>query len=728
MLSLIKTCQGFKPVIVYLSLICAVSVFFAAQSYAAEAVGKFTHVEGKVDILRQGNLPAIPAHVDDALFQKDIVRTKSSARAEIRFRDNTVLRIAQRSRIDISEYFTGDSNKGIIKLSRGQVQAVVDKNVTKRISLAPGANRFEIQTPNAVAGVRGTIFDVLYDRNITTVLLKDGDICVFNIKAEANVVCMPPGYIVTISGDRVPQPPRKATDTEIRIFEKEILPDRAETQGLENIISVPEGVPSSNRQPLRDDLASVFPIVLPITEFIPALEHPSPPTPEDTYHSNFGVDVWSNYPLASDGNFNGTLHGTTAWSTVFDRPVSALITGTYSAGSNLPHIWFENNIFSSNSENSNHTTSDGGAYRGFIGGRETGQVGDAKVTGLYIDPSGNTGILSGDFNGTIIGTNLSMTGALSPVQMGSDSISPVNFYDNIATDSFSVTGSGTFNSSGSGIAASGTYNSMNINGHTDWGISQMVLGGSYPAPSGDLWSLSFTGSSGAGHTFDADLAGTQWSSNRINASASGYWVDARTAAPSTGIYIGETIGTFNPADLTWQAITTGTWLETNRFLQMAADPAGRNKLQQLNIPAFEVGRTNLTGSLVAGSGESLDYMSVLMNNVAFFAPSNGQKPGIWATNAVSGQYDFSHGMITPGTVTNADNVIAISNGNGINADFQFTRWDTTNNTWSSSIQNGTGTLSGGSYNGPVNFRGGAAGTLTGAGSGSLSGTAAGIVK
>jgi hypothetical protein len=726
MLSVIKTCQGFRTFIVCLSFMCAVSVlFFSTPSHAAEAVGKITRVEGKVDILRQGALPAMPAHLDDSLFQKDIIRTKSSSGAEIRFTDNTVLRIAQRSRIDISEYFTGGSNKNIIKLSRGQVQAVVDKNVTKRIALAPGANRFEIQTPNAVAGVRGTTFNVLYDKNVTTVLLKDGDICVFNVKSEANVVCMPPGYIVTVSGDRVPNPPRKATDSEIRIFEKGILPDRAETQGLENIISLPEGVASSRKQPDRDDISAFIlkeapwetPLPLPITDFI---RHETTP---EAYRSNFGVELWSKYPLTRDGNFNGVLRGTIPWSTVFDRPVAALITGSYTPGSALPHIWFENNIFSSNSENDNHTTSDGGAYRGFIGGRGTGHLGNAKVTGLYIDPSGNTGILNGDFSGTISGSNLSMAGALSPVQMGSDSISPVNFYNSIATNSFSVTNAGE-----SSISAAGTYYSMNINGHSDWGVSQMILGGAYSTAPSDLWSLSLTGSSGEGHAFDADIAGTQWSANRINASAAGYWADARTAAPSTGIYIGETIGTFNPADLTWQAITTGTWMETNRFLQMAADPAGRAKLQQLNIPAFEVGRTNLTGSLIAGSGESLDYVSVLMNNVAFFAPSNGQKPGVWATNAVNGQYDFSHSILTPGNITGADNVIAISNGDGISADFRFTQWNTANNTWSSGIRNGTGTLSGGSYNGPVSFRGGAAGTLTGTNSGSFSGTAAGTVK
>jgi hypothetical protein len=92
---------------------------------------------------------------------------------------------------------------------------------------------------------------------------------------------------------------------------------------------------------------------------------------------------------------------------------------------------------------------------------------------------------------------------------------------------------------------------------------------------------------------------------------------------------------------------------------------------------------------------------------------------------VTGQYDFTHGFINGGNIANAENVIALSNGSGISADFQFKNWNTGNNTWSASVNNGKGNLSGGSYNGPVNFKGVAAGTLTGTGSGAFSGTASG---
>jgi hypothetical protein len=728
------------PVIVIGSmLLISYFLFLSSFAMAAEAIGKFTHVEGKVDILREGAFPAITVKMQDQVYPRDIVRTKSGSKAEIIFKDNTVLQIAQRSRIDISEYYTGDTSKSVIKLSRGQVKAVVDKNVTKRISLAPDANRFEIQTPNAVAGVRGTEFHVAYDRNVTTVLLKEGNVCVFNIKAQENVVCMPPSYIVTVTGVMIPQQPRKATDTEIKIFEKETAPNVPLSKtfpetATELLVAdrgiLPDGSNRPDRQPIPPEIIAMketptnitdIPVMIPFTDKFPL--NPEPPLPHPgKFRSDFSTDIWSNYPQVRDGFFDGGLEGTTTlWTATQAMPAAARIAGVYSANSSLPHIWFENNVYSHNPPGSENTTSDGGAYRGFMGGRETNSAGNAMFTGLYIDPSGNIGFLRGNFTGTISGNALLMNGGLYPIQMGTDTISPGDFYNSIVTGFFAVSGAGS-------ATASGIYNSMNITGHSDWGVSQMTLGGTYGDAMTNSWTLSLGGSYGAGYIFDADLTGSQWSSDRVSATAAGYWADARMSAPATGIYIGETTGTFNPADHTWQAVTDGVWLETNRFLQMVGDPSGRSKLQQMNIPAFEVGRTNLSGSLIAGSDSSLDYVSVMMDNVTFLAPSTGGKPGIWATNNVTGQYDFSNGHLTPVNIINTDNVIAISNGDGISADFQFTQWNTSTNTWTSSIRNGTGTLSGGSYNGPVNFRGAGAGTLTGTNSGSLSGTAAGIVK
>lgn len=168
-----------KNIMLFLAFLFSVSlcVFpFVNSAEASEAVGKFTSIEGKVDVLSGGNLPARPAVAGDDVFVKDAVRTKSGSSAKILFNDGNVLTIEQRSRIDISEYYTGGSMEGIIKLPRGKVNAVVGKDVLKDTGNGEG-KKFEIHTPNAVAGVRGTCYAVSHFNNTTYVISFDQATC-----------------------------------------------------------------------------------------------------------------------------------------------------------------------------------------------------------------------------------------------------------------------------------------------------------------------------------------------------------------------------------------------------------------------------------------------------------------------------------------------------------------------------------------------------------------------
>jgi hypothetical protein len=741
----------FMSVVMLGIFLCIIS---CSPAFSADSVGNFTGVVGRVDILREGKFPAIPASLSGDVFLKDIIRTKSNSKAEITFNDNTVLRIAQRSRIDIGEYFTGDdAGKGVIKLQRGLIRSVVDKNVSKRISLAPEANRFEVQTPNAVAGVRGTDFFVSFDRNATTVLLRDGEVCVSNVNNPEAVVCLPPGFIVTVSGDGMPGQIRKATDMELNIFDRETSPlipftgkpsiqdgelaafgSSPPAGGIE--VPAQPAAPSAYTGPVTRTPSNITdtPFSRPLTEEFPGGLEPSPPPPpppppppSETFGSSFGSDIWSAYPEKDDGSFTADMVSfETLWTSGAQMPAGTSIEGIYLANSSLPHIWFSQDVFSFNSSDSTKTTFDGGAYTGFIGAREADNNIEAIFGGIFIDPSGNTGILAGEFSGFADGSSLNMNGGLYPVQMGTTTIPPGVLYDAVQTSVFSMGVPGLIDDAVLIGVSSGTNLIMNLSGQSDWGISQMLLGGTYTDMVNDDWAISISGSSAEGNEFSADLNGSRWSGNKLDASVSGFWADAGTTSPSTGIYIGETFGTFNPADHTWQAVASGVILETKRFIQMASTEAGRNKLQQLNIPAVEIGRTNLSGSLLAGQEGAFDFVSVSMNDVIFFAPATGQKPGIWATNSVTGQYDFRHGFITAGNVTGPDNVISISNGKDLSAEFQFTGWN--NNTWKAAVKNGTGNLEGGSYNGPLDFNGVSAGTHTGSNSGSLSGTGAGVSR
>ena len=338
------------------------------------------------------------------------------------------------------------------------------------------------------------------------------------------------------------------------------------------------------------------PLSKPITEAFPesgeSTSPPPPPPPADTFRSAIGMNIWSSYPITSDGSFNADMQGTdTLWTATQEAAADTQITGTYTANSSLPHIWFAQDVFSFNNTNATNTTFDGGAYRGFFGGRETGNAAEAAFMGLYADPSGNTGILTGGFSGPVSGTTITMNGGLFPVGLGTTSLNPVDFYNSIETSAFSVSGSGFANDALVIDVSSGTNQSMNITGQNEWGISQMLLGGTYTDMVNDSWSLTLSGSPGEGYELTADLTGSRWSANKIDASGAGFWVDARSAAPLTGIYIGETAGTFNPADHTWQAISTGIFMETNRFHpDMASTEAGRNKLTSIEHPCIRGGK------------------------------------------------------------------------------------------------------------------------------------------
>jgi hypothetical protein len=79
-----RKCAFFWVVLVILSF--QAGTLTSAQ---ADMVGRLTQVEGRVDILRDGKLPAIPGKLNDGVQTGDVLRTKSMSKAQITFIDST---------------------------------------------------------------------------------------------------------------------------------------------------------------------------------------------------------------------------------------------------------------------------------------------------------------------------------------------------------------------------------------------------------------------------------------------------------------------------------------------------------------------------------------------------------------------------------------------------------------------------------------------------------------
>jgi hypothetical protein len=151
----------------------------AASALAGGVVGRFTVVDGRVDILRPGQTRAEPVARDATVTAGDIVRTKSDSFAEIVFNDGAVLKVSESSRIEIKDYeLTGNGKRkmGLLRLLRGKIRATVPKTLGRIIPISRGPSNFEVETPTAVAGARGTDFFVWFDRGTTGVFVLDGTV------------------------------------------------------------------------------------------------------------------------------------------------------------------------------------------------------------------------------------------------------------------------------------------------------------------------------------------------------------------------------------------------------------------------------------------------------------------------------------------------------------------------------------------------------------------------
>ncbi len=157
------------------------SLLLIPQAFAAQEIGGISEVTGAVDILRGGKLPAEPAKVGDKVTQGDIIRTKSGGKAQIQFKDDSVLTIAPDSRVALNEYVYEPENnqrQASIKIFHGLVHTVVNKVFKKE------KPDFTVETQTAVIGVRGTDYFTLVSPAISDIYNNSGTTEVRNIFAE----------------------------------------------------------------------------------------------------------------------------------------------------------------------------------------------------------------------------------------------------------------------------------------------------------------------------------------------------------------------------------------------------------------------------------------------------------------------------------------------------------------------------------------------------------------
>jgi len=451
------------------------------------------------------------------------------------------------------------------------------------------------------------------------------------------------------------------------------------------------------------------------------------------------LGTWEGLPLAFSGDWGdpeydgglyyyngegGLIQAGQDWGLIgsLDTPLEdhlllAAIGQYYDDGSGGPYIW-------TSDITGNELTAEG-YFQGFTGGIWKDGAMDGAAMAIYVNSDNTAGILTGDLSGSYYdGIGMWMAGGVSTyVEMPNTTIG------DIEEGIISPTGDGSF-SDGSGITVmSSQGNSMCIT-EQGWGIWGTMLGGIYTPTTSTNWTLQLIDDQLTA-THWLEVAGsTTWPAGggiaETSGNVAGAWVDLEHAL--TGVIGGEAIGTFNPTENTWQAVAAGSWLETSKFLGMAAirydeetatftfnttgtelTDAQNHLLNNLNIPCIEVGRTDLTGT----NGN----INVTMNDVTFFAYSTNDSPRIWATHDVNGGYQTLPAPAETVTLsgTGFDNSVTFTVDN-----FTETTLGSNTGTWAAGVT-GSGTVN--SYD--ITIDGGAAGDFA---SGSFDGTGAGVAS
>lgn len=194
-----------------LFLIIAAAALLVAAPVAVHAapVGTVTALQGTADITR-GAEAARPVSTGDAVFTGDFIRTMASSRLEVTFIDGSITRVAAGSRLRVTEYlFDPSRRKGTIDLYSGKLQSVVEA--------ATPASTFDVQTPTAVFGVRGTDFFAYFSDGIAGGATRAGEVYVYALNHPDQVRVMGAGMATTItSADDIPAI-RPATPAEMQM-------------------------------------------------------------------------------------------------------------------------------------------------------------------------------------------------------------------------------------------------------------------------------------------------------------------------------------------------------------------------------------------------------------------------------------------------------------------------------------------------------------------------------
>jgi len=215
-------------------------------SSGAEAVGRVLATEGTVSATLGSDTRTVVR--GEAVYRGDWLETDPTSRAKLLLDDETELVVGPASRIHIDEFVyagSGDQGKVLIEMGVGLLRFTSGK-------LQPES--YEVKTPVASIGVRGTIFDTIVAAVsfATTVILREGAVWIRTFGGEKTVSKKDHASTAERSTDE-PSDPQETGDEQEEVSDplkkpfQDELPRAGRRPDIPGTVQKPRIDPSQNR-------------------------------------------------------------------------------------------------------------------------------------------------------------------------------------------------------------------------------------------------------------------------------------------------------------------------------------------------------------------------------------------------------------------------------------------------------------------------------------------------
>lgn len=219
----------------YIYVMPLIILFFNQICSADDVYGLLMIVKGDVKINKVDS-QVLDAKIGAKVFPQDTIITGKDSRAKIVMSDRNIINVLPDTKLKIAQYVNNAAEKNVrLDLIEGKVRNNVEQKYDN------DKNKFEVVTPTAVAGVRGTQFITSFDKATfkTAIVTLKGEVTFRGVDVKSNTtteaVVVKKGESSALDqGSAQPEPPKKVPPIEFKKIDNESAVKKDPPPGSEN--------------------------------------------------------------------------------------------------------------------------------------------------------------------------------------------------------------------------------------------------------------------------------------------------------------------------------------------------------------------------------------------------------------------------------------------------------------------------------------------------------------